>query len=538
MKRILTSDDVLALVRRGETELVMGPEDRLTDLARELAQRRGVKLVDAAQAAARTAAAPQPAPRPAPAAPQPASVSRPAPAAPLRPQAAGGGGEEYDLVILGGTCVLPEMGCLPLNVCVRGGKIAALTAEVPRGRRVIDASGLYVLPGIIDPHTHLGLAVPFGQELESETRSAILGGVTTIGTYFNQPGSYLPVIDHLRREVSQLSRVDMIPHFSLREQQQIDELPLYSRQGMNSFKVYMCGVPGLYRHQEDGFIIRLMQRMKQLPPTAHPILSIHCENTSICDYATEDMQSQPLDTLADWNRTHPNLAEGEAVRRAAYFAREMGVRTYVVHSSTREAMEALAADKHPNLYVETTSPYLCLDTDSPIGAYGKMLPPIREPGSRKALWDGIRSGLIDTIGTDNTVLTAGEKQVSSGMREAGAGYPTLGTHLVSVLDEGIYRQELPIEKLVPLMTMNPARIFGVYPRKGTILPGSDADLVLVDLRAARTVDPRQLLSRSDFSLFQGRTLRGWPVATIKGGHIAAWNGQLTDDLQRGQVLEH
>lgn len=538
MKRILTSDDVLALVRRGETELVMGPEDRLTDLARELAQRRGVKLVDAAQAAARTAAAPQPAPRPAPAAPQPASVSRPAPAAPLRPQAAGGGGEEYELVILGGTCVLPEMGCLPLNVCVRGGKIAALTAEVPRGRRVIDASGLYVLPGIIDPHTHLGLAVPFGQELESETRSAILGGVTTIGTYFNQPGSYLPVIDRLRREVSQLSRVDMIPHFSLREQQQIDELPLYSRQGMNSFKVYMCGVPGLYPHQEDGFIIRLMQRMKQLPPTAHPILSIHCENTSICDYATEDMQSQPLDTLADWNRTHPNLAEGEAVRRAAYFAREMGVRTYVVHSSTREAMEALAADKHPNLYVETTSPYLCLDTDSPIGAYGKMLPPIREPESRKALWDGIRSGLIDTIGTDNTVLTAGEKQVSSGMREAGAGYPTLGTHLVSVLDEGIYRQELPIEKLVPLMTMNPARIFGVYPRKGTILPGSDADLVLVDLRAARTVDPRRLLSRSDFSLFQGRTLRGWPVATIKGGHIAAWNGQLTDDLQRGQVLEH
>ena len=236
MKRILTSDDVLALVRRGETELVMGPEDRLTDLARELAQRRGVKLVDAAQAAARTAAVPQPAPRPAPAAPQPASVSRPAPAAPLRPQAAGGGGVEYVLVILGGTCVLPEMGCLPLNVCVRGGKIAALTAEVPRGRRVIDASGLYVLPGIIDPHTHLGLAVPFGQELESETRSAILGGVTTIGTYFNQPGSYLPVIDRLRREVSQLSRVDMIPHFSLREQQQIDELPLYSRQGMNSFK--------------------------------------------------------------------------------------------------------------------------------------------------------------------------------------------------------------------------------------------------------------------------------------------------------------
>ena len=103
---------------------------------------------------------------------------------------------------------------------------------------------------------------------------------------------------------------------------------------------------------------------------------------------------------------------------------------------------------------------------------------------------------------------------------------------------GVAAGKITKEKMAEVLSENPAKLYGAYPRKGAILPGSDADLVLVDLRAARTVDPRQLLSRSDFSLFQGRTLRGWPVATIKGGHIAAWNGQLTDDLQRGQVLEH
>lgn len=135
-------------------------------------------------------------------------------------------------------------------------------------------------------------------------------------------------------------------------------------------------------------------------------------------------------------------------------------------------------------------------------------------------------------------MTAEEKKVAEGMRSAGPGYPTLGTHLPSVLNEGIFRQELPIEKLVPLMTMNPAKIFGVYPRKGTIMPGSDADIVLVDLREEQVVQPDALLSRSDFSIFQGKRLRGWPVATIKDGHIAAWDGKLTGDSQRGRILKH
>ena len=510
MKKIITTDDVLALSKEGKTELVMNPGDRLTDLAREMVNRRNIRLVEASAIPAPATQAPAPMPTPIP-----APVTAPLPGRPASPAA----GADYDLVITGGTCVIPEMGCAELNVCVSGGKVVALTTEAVRGRQQIDARGLYVLPGIIDPHTHIGLMVPFEQELETESRSAILGGVTTIGTYFNRTGSYLPYIEHLSQVIPQVSRVDVIPHFSLREQQQIDELPLYSQGGMNSYKVYMCGVPGLYPHQEDGFILRVMEKMKQLPPTVNPILSIHCENTSVCDYAAEDMKDLRLETLDDWNRTHPNIAEGEAVIRAAYFSQKLRARTYVVHSSTKEAMEALRRLKHPNLYVETTSPYLCLDTKSDIGPYGKMLPPIREPESRKALWDGIRSGIIDTIGTDNTVMTAEEKKVAEGMRGAGPGYPTLGTHLPSVLNEGIFRQELPIEKLVPLMTMNPAKIFGVYPRKGTIMPGSDADIVLVDLDHMYEVHADELHSKSKNCPYDGALLYGKVVTTIKGGKV-------------------
>ena len=305
---------------------------------------------------------------------------------------------------------------------------------------------------------------------------------------------------------------------------------------MNSFKVYMCGVPGLFPHQEDGFIIRAMQHLKQLD--ADPIICIHAENTSIVDFATEDMQKLSTETLEEWAQSHPNLAEGEAVIRAAYFAQKMDMRTYIVHTSCKESMEALRRIKHKKLFVETTSPYLTLDTSSDIGAYGKMLPPFREPESRLSLWEAVREGRIDTIGTDNVTMTSGEKKITEGMEGADAGYPALGTHLASVLNEGFFRQEIPIEKLVPLMTMNPAKIFGVYPSKGTLMPGADADIVLVDMRSSKTADPAKLKSRSDFSLFQGKTLRGWPCGTIKDGKIVAWDGKLTDDTAMGKVLKH
>lgn len=522
--KYITSADLQTLLRAGKKELVLGEQDKLTDVVREMVRHHGIQIVRAG-----AADVPQ-----APAVTPPAAVS--APGVEISVTSDTGNGQDYDLVVVNGIVCLPESGRVQTNVCVRNGKVAALTSERPSARQVIDARGRYVLPGIIDPHTHLGLYAPLETELETETRSALLGGVTTIGTFFNHEGSYLPTISMLERTVPQYARIDIIPHFTLRDDRQLAELPLYAEQGMNSFKVYMCGVKGLYPHQDDGFILDAMERLRQLP--SDPVLCIHAENTFIVDRAAQKLEDQPMTDLEQWRRTHPNIAEGEAVLRSAYLGKKTGVRTYVVHQSCKESMEVLEKAKHARLFVETTSPYLTRDTSSKVGAYGKMLPPFREPESRLALWDGIRKGLIDTIGTDNVTMTAAEKKAGQGMAGADAGYPALGTHLVSVLDEGFFRQEIALETLVPLMTMNPAKIFGVYPRKGTLLPGADADIVIVDMEAPRRVEPKLLCSRSDFSLFQGEELRGWPVCTIKNGRVAAVNGQVVEDAVRGAVLRH
>lgn len=554
MKKFITASDITALIRQGKSEYVMGAEEYLTDLARETAKRRGIRLIrqeDAVKDEVLPAVIPQVSqerevqppmqmsiPPVKMSAPPVQAVIPPVPsAAQVKTLAAVTAGKPlYDIVIKGGTVVLPEAGCIRANICIKDGKIASLTNQAVSGQNEIQADGLYVLPGIIDPHTHLGLFSSLEEELETETRSAILGGVTTIGTFFNRTGSYIPLMETLNEQVPKRSRVDMFPHFTLREDGQLAELPHYSARGMNSFKVYMCGIPGLFPHQEDGFIVRCMQKLKQLD--ADPILCVHAENASIVEYATMDMETRSMDTLREFGKSHPNLSEGEAVLRTAYLSKEMNFRTYIVHTSCKESIETLRKAKHDKLYVETTSPYLSLDTESGVGAYGKMLPPFRTPESRQALWDGIREGLIDTIGTDNTTITSTEKKVFDGMEATIAGYPALGTHLVSVLNEGFFRQEIPIEKLVPLMTMNPAKIFGIYPQKGTLLPGADADVVLVDMNSSRTVDPKDLMSRSDFSIFQGKTLRAWPCGTIKGGRIVAWNGKLTDDVPTGKILKH
>ena len=547
--KFYTSNDISALLKTGAGEIFLEPGDRMTDIAKEIVQKHRIKVTfgtppaeqvkiaedeRAAEAETHIPARLGPISQPQPFVPAPlAGVSA---GAAVKRDFSAAAKPEFDLIIRNGTVVLPELGCIEANVCIRNGKVAALTTEKFNAAQEIDAKGLYVLPGIIDPHTHIGIFSSFDEEIVTETRSAILGGITTIGTFFNHTGSYLPTIDMLRKKVPAFSRVDMVPHFTLRDETQLAELPMYSGMGMNSYKVYMCGVPGIFPNQEDGFIVKAMKKLKELH--ADPLLCIHAENASIVDYATADMEAAGYRDLAGWGEAHPNLAEGEAVVRSAYFSKEIGLRTYIVHTSTKESIRELAKIKHEKLYVETTSPYLTLDTQSDAGVLGKMLPPFREPASRQALWEAIRAGLIDTIGTDNTTLTLQEKSASEGMMAAQAGYPAEATHLVSVLNEGFFKQEMKLEQLVPLMTMNPAKIYGIYPRKGTLMPGSDADVVLVDMNLSKTVDPAKLESRSDFSIFQGKVLRGWPCGTIKGGRIVAWNGQLTDDTGCGEVLRH
>jgi dihydropyrimidinase len=250
------------------------------------------------------------------------------------------------------------------------------------------------------------------------------------------------------------------------------------------------------------------------------------------------LEEHPDGTLADWSESHPAVAEEEAVARIALFGSHTQARVYLVHIGTALALQRLRQIRRsqPYVIVETTSTYLSIANDDPIGLLAKMVPPVRPRSDVDALWEGVRDDVIDTIGTDNVTRTLAEKQPQLGLARAGSGYPALATLVPAVLTEGVHKRGLPLEQVVDKFTRSPARIFGIYPRKGTIAPGSDADLAIVDLHAERVVDPARLYSMSDFSLFQGKALVGWPVYTIKSGVVAYEDGQVTIQPGTGRYL--
>jgi dihydropyrimidinase len=255
--------------------------------------------------------------------------------------------------------------------------------------------------------------------------------------------------------------------------------------------------------------------------------------------ATEKARSRFGDnaTLIDWAETHPEIAEEEAVIRIAYFAQKLEQPAYIVHVSTAGAVEKLREIRKTNTYVlcETVSPYLMLDPERYRSFTAKMEPPIRGGRHAEALWQGLSDGVIDTIGTDNVSWSLSQKNPGKRVWDALPGYPAMATHLPSVLTGGCIRRGFDLAALTAKMTSAPAKAFGIYPRKGTLLPGSDADMVLVDLQSIRKVDPKKLRSRSEYSIYEDQHFTGWPTATILGGQIAAAGGEAVGGT-RGRLI--
>lgn len=442
----------------------------------------------------------------------------------------------FDLVIKNGRLVIPDVGIVHADVGIEDGKIGALGTNLD-GREEIDVCNNHILPGIIDPHIHLGIFGDLATEMETETRSAILGGVTTVGCFMGGPGGYWPAFADTLALADNKAAADIFFHLSIMTPEQQKEIPVYiERLGITSFKLYMSGIPGLIPDVDDYFLLKTFELLAGLGPQT--LACVHAENPQLVNGATAELRARLADgTLGDWSASHPNIAEEEAVRRASYLAGVAGNRLYLVHMSTKESMASLPGIKaqNPRIYAETTSPYLSVSKDSAKGLVAKMVPPFREEASVEALWQAVEQGVIDTIGTDNVTLTLAQKQAEKGMWEALPGYPAVGTHLPAVLHYGVNRRGLDLLRVARLMSQNPARIYGLYPQKGVIAPGSDADLVVVDLNREVLVNADLLGSRGDFSLYDGEILRGWPVMTFKSGRLVAREGQIVGEA-RGRFL--
>ena len=447
-----------------------------------------------------------------------------------------------DLVVTGGTLVIPGVGLVRAGVAVAGGRISAVARDedLPKARERVDARGKHVFPGFFDPHIHLGQVLSFDEETHTETRAALAGGITTLGCFMRRlEGSYREDLPAWTSGVEKHAATDLVFHLQIFTREQREEIPRYAREnGITSFKVYMAGIPKVVPAVDDGFIVETMRQVAALGDRA--ILAIHCENQAMLLAAHERVAAErgEAGTLADWADTRPNYAEEEGVARAAFMAGLTGVRMYVVHLSTAEAAARLREIRARNrrITVETTSMYLAVNKFDPAGLLAKMVPPVRRPEDQEALWQAVRDDVIDTFGTDNTSRNLAAKKPEAGWLKAMSGYPALATHVPLLLHEGYHRRGISLQAIAEKGCRNPAIAYGVYPQKGTIAIGSDADLTVVDLERERRVDPRALHSFADFNVHQGRILKGWPVMTIKGGVVAVRENEILLPPGRCRVL--
>jgi len=446
----------------------------------------------------------------------------------------------FDTIIRNGTAIIPQQGPLNATIAISAGKIAGLLdpSESVDAEETIDAGGMVLLPGLIDPHMHIGFVGLPLSDVASESRSASIGGVTTILNYVLKPEPYdapfAEFVDHIQR----LAYVDMGIHFGIFSSAHIRELGHYINDlGVSSFKFFMS-----YKGDEaskrgltpvdDGLLFEFLRELATYPGA---MANIHAENIEVIWRFEERVREQGLDGLLAHNLSRPGFTEADDVTTACYFGQITGAPLYFVHISSREGAEAVGRYRATGkVFVETTPHYLSLTIDSPCGLLAKINPPVRTQDDIDALWVAIRDGIVDTIGNDHAARTRQEK--SGDVWHAGASFPGVATMLSIMLNEGYHKRGVSLQRIAELTSYNTARIFNLFPRKGTIQVGSDADIAIVDVNREMTVNPEYLQSRADFSPWEGWNLKGWAMRTLVRGRTVMQDGRITGEAGYGTYL--
>jgi dihydroorotase-like cyclic amidohydrolase len=453
-----------------------------------------------------------------------------------------------DLVITGGTLASAE-GVERAALAVHEGKIVGVGADahMPPAMQTIDASGMLVVPGAIDTHSHVAQSALMRQfegapEHEmaanylTETRSAVAGGTTCALNYIFTQESLHGIFPLYRAALERYSMIDMLFHGALMNHTHLEEAVSYwERLGLRSHKIFMP-----YRGEEakllggisslnDAEIWQAFQLLKQVPGGL-PI--VHAENPEICDYYTEQVAATGRQDLLAWEASRPDFAEGEAVRRVTYFAKKAGVPLAIAHLSSSEGVDVVEHDGRYAM-IETCGSYLALDSSLPWGALGKVTPPIRSAPNRDQLWAGVRSGAVRFLGSDHNCWPSRFKQeLWSGM----AGIPGNTMLWPVLLTEGYHKRGVPLQQLVGVACANAAKWHGLYPRKGSLQIGADADVVVMDIQTARRIRREDSPSITDYTPFEGYEAQAWPYTTIVHGMVVYREGRLFDRVGRAQCL--
>jgi dihydropyrimidinase len=458
------------------------------------------------------------------------------------------GTADFDLVVRGGTVVTAGT-VADCDLGITDGRIAQLGGTM-RGRRELDAAGALVLPGGIDMHVHLTYPelpdpdIPFWvDDFGSGSRAAIAGGITTFGNMTF--GDITPAEDGgiLRQALGRdlaaasTSSIDYVLHpvLNLPSPGSLAELPALAADGYRTLKLFL--VSEEFEANAAGMIeaVRAAGELGMLT-------LLHCEDAALVKFAGEQLVASGRGEVANYAASRPVHAERAAVERAVAICEATGSPICIVHLSSAEALAAARRGQARGLpvYVETRPLYLHLTSErfgEPDAGKYVGAPPLREPGDVAALWAGLADGSVHTIGSDHAPWLLRDKTDSAlDVTTARQGVADLETSLPMLYSAGVRTGRLSLPRFVSLTSTAAARLYGLYPRKGTIAVGSDADLVVLDPQLHRTIDGSVMQSRAGYSVYDGHEVHGWPRFTISRGEVVLEDGEVTASPGHGQRL--
>lgn len=447
-----------------------------------------------------------------------------------------------DLVIRHGT-VVTASDTYKADVGIRGGKVVQLGGSIPAGAREIDASGKLVIPGGVDAHVHLApvFGTPKADDYVSGTQAAAAGGVTCLIDFACQTegGSLRSAVETANAFALDKSIVDYSFHLAVCDPNPnaVAELPDIISDGFPSVKLFM------HRGRFQARIVEFMHLIAQAG-RHNALTTVHCELQPVIDYMTERLLAEGKGHPRFFPFSRPVHTEAAATAEAVSFCLGAEAPVYMVHLSNAQALAITTAARSAGLpvYVETRPVYLYLNEekyDLPGRESGKYVvyPPLRSAEDQKALWDGLRAGSIQTVATDHSPITTDVKlDPCRTFAEIPAGTPAIQTLVPMTYSEGVAKGRLTPNRWIELVATNPAKLFGLYPEKGTIAVGSDADIVVFDPDHRHTIVGTEMLSRAGHDLFDGFDVQGWPVVTVSRGEIIYEKGRVVGKPGRGKLV--
>jgi allantoinase len=430
-----------------------------------------------------------------------------------------------------------------VGVAVNYGKIVAIAEEkcLPEGREVIDGKGNYLLPGTIDPHVHLrDPGHPERETFETGTKAAAAGGVTTILEMpISVPPPYSAELVERRIRLAKPQAVVDFALFGAVGADKLEHIESCAKSGIIAFKTFFQRAQKGREEEFEGLTMEntgLQFKGLQEVGKTKKLLAIHCENNDMIQTFIKEFQERGKVDAEAHALSRPPISEIETVNKVLLFAKETGAKIDFVHISTPESMELIKKAKleGQEVYLETCPHYLFLTTEDlkKYGPYAKCNPPLRSKESRDKLWKYINDDTVDFIGSDHGPFTNSEKQKGlSNIFDAPAGFPGLELRLPLMLT-AVKKGKLSFGKAIELISTNPAKVFGLYPKKGIIRVGSDADFVLVDMEKEFVVDNTQMFTKARViaTVYNNWKLVGKPLMTMVRGKVVFKDDQIMPDV--------